>query len=202
MPDFSLEHRYPYKIVAGVDEAGRGPLVGPVFAGAVIIDQSCIIEGINDSKKLSEKKREEIYQAIIQNYAYGIGSASVREINEINILEATKLACKRAIEAIPLKPDVVLVDGNMRFPDTRYISIVRGDQISVSIAAASIVAKVSRDALMRKLSLVYPEYAWDQNKGYGTKAHLDALQKYGRTEHHRHFKYPIKSTDSLLSLSF
>lgn len=189
MPDYSLENKYPNKVIVGVDEAGRGPLAGPVFAGAVIVDRSYIIEGIDDSKKLSEQTRERLYQDIIQNYAYGVGIASVQEINEINILEATKLACERAVAAIPLTPDVVLVDGNMRFLDARYISIVRGDQISVSIAAASIIAKVSRDALMRKLSIIYPEYAWDKNKGYGTKIHLDALRKYGATEHHRNFKY-------------
>ncbi len=185
MPDLHLEQNFAGKIVAGIDEAGRGPLVGPVFAAAVIIDPDHIIDGINDSKKLSAKKRETLFEEIIKYYQYGIGSASASEIDEINILEATKLACMRAASDLPIRPDIILVDGNMKFNDPSYVSIIKGDTLSLSIAAASIIAKVTRDHFMQDLSEQFPGYSWQQNKGYGTKAHIEAITKLGLTEHHR-----------------
>ncbi|MES2215350.1 MAG: ribonuclease HII [Pseudomonadota bacterium] len=188
-PNLAIESQYGDKIIAGVDEAGRGPLAGPVCAAAVIIDPCCIIECIDDSKKLSEQKRERLYEEITTRYKWGVGYASVEEINAVNILEATKLACIRAISALPTSPEVVLIDGNMKFSNPSYVSIIRGDQLSISIAAASIIAKVSRDRLMQDLDLSYPEYQWSRNKGYGTKLHLEALRLYGKTEHHRNFNF-------------
>ena len=188
-PDLSLENKYQGEIIAGVDEAGRGPLSGPVFAGAVIVDRSYHIPCIDDSKKLSEAKREKLYEEIMKHYICGVGVSSVEEINSLNILEATKLACIRAVSALKATPDIVLIDGNMRFENTNYISIIRGDQISISIAAASIIAKVSRDRLMQELSAEHPEYGWDRNKGYGTKSHLEAVKIHGRSVHHRNFNF-------------
>jgi ribonuclease HII len=185
MPSLELEESYLPLIVAGVDEAGRGPLMGPVFAAALIVKPDHIIQGIDDSKKLSEARREELYEEIIKHYHYGIGSASALEIDEMNILEATKISCQRAIDNLPVSADIVLIDGNMKFDHQHYVSVVRGDQISHSIAAASIVAKVSRDRLVRELSVEFPEYGWERSKGYGTKAHIEAIRKHGLTKHHR-----------------
>ncbi|MGV2432671.1 MAG UNVERIFIED_CONTAM: ribonuclease HII [Rickettsiaceae bacterium] len=185
MPDFHLESQYLGKIVAGVDEVGRGPLAGPVVAAAVIANPAIYIEGIRDSKKLSIKKRESINLSIMEHYNYAIGEASVEEIEELNILEATKLAMFRAVGKLELVPDIILVDGNMKFEDKKYISIVKGDDISASIAAASIIAKVYRDNLMKNLSLEYPEYGWEKNAGYGTHMHITAIRAYGSTIHHR-----------------
>lgn len=185
MPDLSLELNYPGKIIAGVDEVGRGPLAGPVVAAAVIIDQDNIIEGMRDSKKLSAKKRESLSDFIRENYQYAIGEASVEEIDQYNILEATKLAMGRAIKGLGPKADIVLVDGNMKFNEENIKSIVKGDDISLSIAAASIIAKVHRDNLMKKLSENYPNYGWEKNAGYGTKAHIEAIRQYGITSFHR-----------------
>ncbi|MBP7190282.1 MAG: ribonuclease HII [Rickettsiaceae bacterium] len=185
MADFLLEDEYNGLLVAGVDEAGRGPLMGPVFASAVIVDRSLEIPGINDSKKLSEKRREELFEQIINHYKYGIGFASAEEIDKINILEATKLACKRAVGNLPLAPEVVLIDGNMKFSMQNYISVIKGDLLSISIAAASILAKVSRDRLINELAKSFPEYGWEKNKGYGTKSHMEAIAKFGLTIHHR-----------------
>ena len=139
--DLSIESNYP-GVVAGVDEAGRGPLAGPVVAAAVIIDQKNLIEGIKDSKKLSKNKREELYVKITQNYAWSIGLVGPKEIDEINILEATKKACVLAVEGLIKEPSVVIVDGNMKFSDKRFVSYIKGDDKSISIAAASIIAKV------------------------------------------------------------
>lgn len=185
MPDLSFEREYYPNIVAGVDEAGRGPLAGPVVAAAVIVDSNLIFDGINDSKKLSASKREKLYDLIIEHYSFGIGEASVSEIDEVNILEATKLACIRAVKNLKTKPDIVLVDGNMKFDDMRYKSIIKGDNLSISIAAASIIAKVYRDRMMKALSDKHPEYLWRQNSGYGTAAHINAIKKYGVTAYHR-----------------
>jgi ribonuclease HII len=185
MPNLLLEQKYPSKIVAGIDEAGRGPLAGPVVAAAVIVNQEILIEGINDSKKLSAAKRERLYDLITDNYIFAIGEASVEEIDEINILEATKLACIRAAEKLSIKPDIVLVDGNMKFADGRYKSIIKGDTLSISIAAASILAKVYRDRMMAELAKEHPQYLWNKNSGYGTAKHIVAIKEHGATKHHR-----------------
>jgi len=176
-----------YKAVAGVDEAGRGPLAGPVFAAAVILAEDEYIEGINDSKKLSPKKREEIYDIIMEK-ALAVACASVdeKEIDQINILNATYLAMKRAVEKLGIKPDFVLVDGN-RDPGLNIPTqtLVKGDAKSISIAAASIVAKVERDRYITEMAKVYPEYGFEQHKGYGTKLHNEAILKYGPSPIHR-----------------
>ena len=176
-----------YKSVCGVDEAGRGPLAGPVCAAAVILPENTIIEGVNDSKKLSEKKREALFDVIKeQALSYSIAFASVEEIEDINILNATMLAMKRAIEGLDVKADYAMIDGN-RLPDLSIDSefIIKGDAKSMSIACASILAKVSRDRLLYKYAEEYPEYLFDKHKGYGTKAHVEAIKKYGPCPYHR-----------------
>lgn len=176
-----------YKVICGVDEAGRGPLAGPVFSAAVVLEDSVIIDGVNDSKKLSAKKREELYDDIIKKAKdYSIGFSSEDEIDSINILNATFLSMKRAIDGLKIKPDFVLVDGN-RLPNLGIDSraIVKGDSLSMSIACASILAKVTRDRLMIKLAQEYPEYQFDKHKGYGTKLHREMLLKYGPCKIHR-----------------
>lgn len=180
-------HTDGYDIVCGVDEAGRGPLAGPVYAAAVILPDGLEDMGINDSKKLSEKKREALFDIITEKAtAYGIGFATEKEIDEINILNATFLAMKRAVEAMGVKPDLLLVDGN-RKPGTGYeeMTIVKGDSKSISIAAASVLAKVSRDRYMKKIAEKYPEYKFEQHKGYGTKLHYEMIEKYGILPDHR-----------------
>ena len=176
-----------YTAVCGVDEAGRGPLAGPVCAAAVILPAGLVIEGVNDSKKLSEKKREELFPVICEKaLAYGIGWADEREIDEINILQATYRAMKRAVESLPLTADYALIDGNrmppLAIPGT---TIIKGDALSMSIAAASILAKVSRDRVMVQLSREYPQYGFEKHKGYGTAAHVQALREYGPCPLHR-----------------
>lgn len=176
-----------YKCVCGVDEAGRGPLAGPVFAAAVVLPKDFIIEGVNDSKKLTEKKREELFKIIKEkSLAYSIASASEKEIDEINILNATFLAMQRAIENLKIKPDFALIDGN-RLPKLEIDakSVIKGDSLSESIAAASILAKVERDKYMLKMSKIYPEYFFEKHKGYGTKLHVEMLKKYGPSKIHR-----------------
>ena len=182
--DLSIESNYQ-GVVAGVDEAGRGPLAGPVVAAAVIIDQNNLIKGIKDSKKLSKNKREELYVKITQNYTWSIGVAGPKEIDEINILEATKKACVLAVEGLIKEPSVVIVDGNMKFSDKRFVSYIKGDDKSISIAAASIIAKVTRDRMMALLHHEFPYYFWAKNSGYGTKEHISAIEKYGTSIHHR-----------------
>ncbi len=180
-------HADGYAIVCGVDEAGRGPLAGPVYAAAVVLPEGLEDLGINDSKKISEKKREAVFDLICEKaIAYGIGSASETEIDEINILNATFLAMKRAVENMGLKPDLVLVDGN-RKPITGYeeITLIKGDSKSISIAAASILAKVSRDRYMREIAEKHPEYKFEQHKGYGTKLHYEVIEQYGILPCHR-----------------
>lgn len=183
--DLSLEQQYLDKIIAGVDEVGRGPLAGPVIAAAVIIDQNNLIPGIKDSKKLSKKKREELYVQITKHYIYSIGIIDPEEIDRINILEATKQAMYIAVQNLSNTPSIVLVDGNMKFTDKRFISIIKGDDKSISIAAASIIAKVTRDRIMEKLGEEFPVYNWEQNSGYGTEQHIKAIGYYGLTKHHR-----------------
>lgn len=190
MPDFEFENKYPSQIIAGVDEAGRGPWAGPVVAGAVIIkDQKLndiLLSGLNDSKKLTSTKREILYEQLFaaQNLglvAIGIGQASVAEIDELNILQATFLAMKRAIENLPEKPDFALIDGN-QIPKNlccRCQTVIKGDAKSYSIAAASIIAKVYRDRLMSDLAKQYPFYAFEKNAGYGTAAHIAGLKMHG-----------------------
>ncbi len=176
-----------YKAVCGVDEAGRGPLAGPVCAAAVILPENTIIEGVNDSKKLSEKKREALFDVIKeQALSYSIAFASVEEIEEMNILNATMLAMKRAVERLDVKADYAMIDGN-RLPNLDIDSefIIKGDAKSMSIACASILAKVSRDRLLYKYAEEFPEYSFDKHKGYGTKVHVEALKKYGPCKYHR-----------------
>lgn len=175
-----------YKFIAGIDEVGRGPLAGPVYAAAVILDFENPILGIKDSKKLTEKQRLELYEKIkTEALAYSLGYATVEEIDELNILEATKLAMLRAIEGLKIKPDIIMIDALKLDIDVPQISIIKGDDLSVSIGAASIIAKVERDLYMQKASIQYPLYNFAQNKGYGTKEHIEAIKKYGPCEIHR-----------------
>jgi len=176
-----------FSVVCGVDEAGRGPLAGPVFAAAVILPENIIIEGLNDSKKLSEKKREKLFDIIKeQAVSYSIGFATEEEIDDINILQATFLAMKRAFDGLEVKPDFALVDGNRKPTlDAETMTVVKGDANSASIAAASILAKVSRDRLMYKIDKIYPVYQFAKHKGYGTKLHRELLKEYGPCPVHR-----------------
>ena len=187
---FALEkqlHREGYSVVCGVDEAGRGPLAGPVCAAAVILPEDCDLPGLNDSKKLTEKKREALYDRILEKaVAYGIAFASVEEIERINILSAALLAMNRAIAQLPQKPDMALIDGNTtRDIEVPARSIVGGDGKCACIAAASVLAKVTRDRLMLDMAREYPRYGFDKHKGYGTKAHYAALEEYGPSPIHR-----------------
>ena len=176
-----------YNIICGIDEAGRGPLIGPVYAAAVILPIDVDIEGINDSKKLTEKKRELLFDIICEKaIAYGIGFATAKEIDEINILQATYLAMSRAYDNLGIVADWVLVDGNRMPPlPTKGETIVKGDAKSASIAAASILAKVSRDRVLNELDIQYPEYGFIKNKGYGTKVHYAAIKEHGILDEHR-----------------
>lgn len=176
-----------YSAVCGVDEAGRGPLAGPVCAAAVILPEGVIIDGVNDSKKLSEKKRESLFEVIKSTaVSYCIAYSSVDEIEAINILNATMLAMKRAVEGLSVKADYAMIDGN-KIPALNIDAecIVKGDARSMSIACASILAKVSRDRLLYEYAKKYPQYGFDKHKGYGTAAHRDALIKYGPCPYHR-----------------
>ena len=188
---WKYEHKYRdkgYSVICGIDEAGRGPLAGPVCAAAVILPMDTEIEGLNDSKKLTAKKREALYDIITEKaVAYGIAFASEKEIDEINILQATFLAMKRAAEQLQVRPDLVLVDGNQE-PDLNGLpveTIVKGDSLSANIAAASILAKVTRDRFMIEQDKIYPEYGFALHKGYGTKAHYAALTEHGPCPIHR-----------------
>lgn len=191
MPDFELEKQalqQGYRLICGVDEAGRGPLAGPVCAAAVILKEDTVIEGLNDSKKISEKKREALFDVIKeQAVAYFIAFGTVEEIEEFNILEATFMAMNRAVEGLNPAPDFALVDGN-RAPKGIKIpceTVIKGDGKSCSVAAASILAKVTRDRLMLEYDEKYPEYNFKKHKGYGTKEHTDLILKYGPCEIHR-----------------
>jgi len=194
MPDFDYENRYKGRVVAGVDEAGRGPWAGPVVAAAVILDYSNFPEDLNDSKKLSKLKREEIFDKLINVCDYGVGVVSESIIDQVNILQATKLAMKSAIFDLFNKPEVMLVDGNQKLEieNIECLTIVKGDAKSLSIAAASIIAKVTRDKIMEDLGEEFPQYGWPNNSGYGTKQHQDALNKHGITKYHRKSFAPIK----------
>ena len=191
MPDFEYENLYKqkgYKFICGVDEAGRGPLAGPVCAAAVILPDGVEIEGLNDSKKLTEKKRESLYDVIVEKaLAYSVAFASVEEIEEVNILNATYLAMNRAIEGLSQSPDFALIDGN-RVPFGITVpceTVVKGDGKSCSIAAASVLAKVTRDRLLLEYAEKYPEYGFEAHKGYGTATHYDAIRKHGVLPIHR-----------------
>lgn len=177
-----------FEIVCGVDEAGRGPLAGPVCAAAVILPAGAVIEGLDDSKKLTEKKRERLYDIIKQTaVAYSVAYGTLEEIETVNILEATYLAMNRAIEGLNVKPDFALIDGN-RVPRGIKIpceTIVKGDSKSMSVAAASVLAKVTRDRLMLEYDKKYPEYNFKKHKGYGTKEHTELIKQYGPCEIHR-----------------
>ena len=191
MPDYSFEKEKinnGFNLVAGVDEAGRGPLAGPVCAAAVILPIDCEIEGLDDSKKISEKKREKLYDIIIEKaVAYNIQLVDNVVIDDINILNATYLAMTNAVNNLEIMPDFVLIDGNRLPPQLKIPSeaIVKGDSKSMSIAAASILAKVTRDRLMLELAKKYPEYEFERHKGYGTKLHCEKLREFGPCEIHR-----------------
>jgi ribonuclease HII len=183
-----------FKFVAGLDEAGRGPLAGPVVAAAVIIldYKKLKTKGINDAKKLSGKQREKIYKVLIKHpeIKWGVGIVSEKIIDRINILQATKLAMQKSIKN--LKPDFLLIDGNFKINSiVRQKPIIKGDQKVISISAASIIAKVTRDRLMQKFHKKYPQYGFDRHKGYGTKAHFAAIKKFGPCKIHRKSFYPI-----------
>lgn len=187
LADFDSRYREKYNIVCGCDEAGRGPLAGDVFAAAVVFDKDTVIDGINDSKKLSEKKREKLFDEIKQKALYwSIKTASVEEIESINILNCAMLAMKRAVEDLPVKPDICLIDGN-KTPqlDTVTEAIVGGDGKSQCIAAASILAKVARDRYMLEVAKQYPQWQFEKHKGYGTKLHYEMIDKYGASPVHR-----------------
>ena len=175
------------RVICGVDEAGRGPLAGPVCAAAVILPANLEIPGLTDSKKLTDKKRRELYPVIKERaIAYGIGFSSEQEIDEINILQATFLAMQRAIDQLAVKPDLALIDGNRQKDfGVPAKTVVKGDSLSASIAAASILAKVTRDDLMLEQAEMYPQYKFDIHKGYGTKAHYEALREFGPCPIHR-----------------
>ena len=176
-----------FMVIAGLDEAGRGPLAGPVVAGCCVLNPEVMVLGVNDSKKLSEKKRAELFPLIQEKaLSYGVGIVDEKVIDQINILEATKLAMKKAVEALSVQPDLLLIDA-LRLPDLaiRQEDIIKGDAKSVSIAAASILAKETRDRIMREYDSVYPEYGFAKHKGYGTKEHIEAIRKYGPCPIHR-----------------
>lgn len=185
--EFDMQYYGEYPLLCGMDEAGRGPLAGDVFAAAVILAPDTVIEGINDSKKLTEKKREKLFDEIKEKALYwSIKTASVEEIEQLNILNCAMLAMKRAAESLGVTPDMALADGNK----TPQLScpvqfVIKGDAKSQSIAAASILAKVARDRYMKEMALKYPQYSFEKHKGYGTKAHYQALDEYGPCEIHR-----------------
>lgn len=203
MPDFLLEDTIS-GMVAGVDEAGRGPWVGPVVAGCAVflsrdVDER-LLQNLNDSKKLSKKKREMLYELLFEEkkkgtMLLGIGEASAQEIDEINILNASFLAMKRALQAAEISPDLVLVDGNREPKDfgVRTMAVIKGDAKSYSISAASILAKVYRDRLMEEMAKKYTGYGFEKNAGYGTKAHIEGLKKFGVTPEHRKSYAPVKA---------
>ncbi len=185
--EYDNTYRDRYKLICGVDEAGRGPLAGDVYAAAVVFPEGVVIDGINDSKKLSEKKRELLFDEIKDKaLAWCIASASVGEIEQLNILEAAKLAMQRAVGGLDVKPDIVLVDGNQppEF-DTECQAIVKGDGTSQAIAAASVLAKVARDRYMKELAVKYPDWQFEKHKGYGTKLHYQMIDRFGESPVHR-----------------
>ncbi|UHA62658.1 ribonuclease HII [Metabacillus litoralis] len=188
-----------FEFIAGIDEVGRGPLAGPVVAAAVILKEDCYIPGLTDSKKLSESMRNHYYDLIKENAeAIGIGVISPDIIDKVNIYEATKLAMKKAIEELAIQPTYLLLDAMKLDLPIQQESIIKGDSKSVSIAASSVIAKVTRDKMMVDLSSKYPQYGFEQHMGYGTKFHLDALKEFGVTEHHRRSFAPVKELCNVL----
>ena len=181
-------HEEGIEFIAGIDEAGRGPLAGPVVVGAVIMKPDSFIEGVNDSKKISESKREKLYEQITEEaIAWSVGIVTEKEIDELNILNATKKALEKAIEGLEIRPDRILVDA-LEHIDTKgipYTSVIKGDAKMYSISAASIIAKVTRDRIMREYDEVYPEYGFAKHKGYGTAAHISAIKEHGSCPLHR-----------------
>ena len=178
-----------YKYICGIDEAGRGPLAGPVVVASVIMPENSMIEGVNDSKKVSEKKREKLYDLILSEaISYGVGIIGQDEIDEINILNATKKGLTISLQELTQKPDLIIVDAlnNIDTLGTKYESIIKGDAKCYSIAAASIIAKVTRDRIMREWDKVYPQYGFEKHKGYGTAMHIQAIKEYGLCPLHRH----------------
>ena len=200
-PGFELESAYE-GIVCGLDEAGRGPLAGPVVAACVYIPEDAREESfwndVNDSKKLSEKKRDRLFDLILAHSSYGIAQSSVAEIDQMNILQASLLAMTRSYDVMAAKlgsnPAMALIDGNQKPKNMGcpLQTVVKGDSISLSIAAASILAKVTRDRMMRELCAQYPVYGWSSNSGYGTRIHMEALREHGVTDHHRRSFAPVK----------
>lgn len=187
LKEFDDSYREKYEVVCGCDEAGRGPLAGDVFAAAVVFDKDTVIEGINDSKKLTAKKREKLFDEIIEKAQdFSIQCATVAEIEDINILNCAMLAMKRSVEAMKIKPNVCLIDGN-KTPDLECdaIAVIKGDAQSQAIAAASILAKVARDRYMLQMAEKYPEWQFEKHKGYGTKLHYQMIDKYGESPIHR-----------------
>tara|TARA_B100000029_G_scaffold149120_1_gene144400 strand:+ start:1061 stop:1639 length:579 start_codon:yes stop_codon:yes gene_type:complete len=187
------------KAIAGVDEVGRGSLIGPVYAAAVVLKKKIIKKKLKDSKKLSKENREILYQYIKKNSFWAVGSASLKEIEKFNILNASLLAMKRAIKKLKKKPGLVLIDGNKvpKMENYNLKNIIKGDQKIPEISAASIIAKVSRDRLITKMSKKYIKYYWNKNAGYGTKDHLSAIKKFGITKHHRKTFMPVHNMLSL-----
>lgn len=184
------ENRYykeGYNTICGIDEVGRGPLAGPVIAACVILPRDTVIEGINDSKKISKKKHEFFYSTIIKKcIEFAIGIVDEKEIDDINILQATKKAMSIAVNKLKTKPDVLFIDHlNLADISIEQLSLSKGDSLSISIAAASLIAKYTRDEMMKEYSLIYPEYGFDKNAGYGTRSHIKAIKKYGLCDIHR-----------------
>lgn len=201
MPSFKAEnklHKVGFNYIAGIDEAGRGPLAGPVVAAAVIFPKNTAINHLDDSKKLSQSRREELYKIIYNKAAsVGIGFVSEKIIDKVNILNATLLAMKKALDNLNYIPDHILVDGNIKIPDIKILqtSIISGDSIVSSISAASIIAKVSRDRFMMKLDKIYPKYGFRFHKGYGTRLHFERISRYGLSPvHRRSFSASIQLT--------
>lgn len=196
-PTLDLELRHAPAcggLIVGIDEAGRGPLAGPVVAAAVILDVKRLPDGIDDSKSLTRARREALLDAISATAHVGVGIASATEIDEINILQATFLAMRRAVDGLPVRPALALVDGN-RAPKLSIPcqTVVQGDATCLSIAAASIVAKVTRDRIMEQLAREHPAFGWERNAGYGTAEHMAALREFGPTAHHRHSFAPVRA---------
>jgi ribonuclease HII len=191
--DLSIEKQYSNYVIAGVDEVGRGAWAGPVVVSAVIINQNSDLSGIADSKSISAIKRQILSSIIKNTHSYAIGSAEPSEIDQLNINGAIRLSIERAIVKLPVKPDIILLDGNYSFDlSVKKVNVIKGDAKSISIAAASIVAKQYRDELMTVLGKDFPDFMWDKNVGYGTLSHRKALAVYGITKHHRLSYKPIK----------